>query len=334
MNALEILYYIGYRASRLYKTLKRKRLDHPVISVGNLTLGGTGKTPTVIAIAQEALKRGFKPCVLTRGYKGKIKKPLIVSKGNGPLCGPFDAGDEAFLMAERLKGVEVIKAANRYEGSLLSENADLYILDDGFQHWKLHRDKDVLLVDSIDPFGNGRLFPSGKLREPSSETKRADTIVITRSSNEQGDLIAELKKFNKDAAYYLSQVEPSGLVRHDGELIATDELTNKRVYAFCGIGNPGSFIQTVLRFGVSLVGFRSFRDHHVYSDNDIEIIRQEAARTRADWVLMTEKDLVKLNMFKLPNNFVALRVDFRIEDGFYDTIFDLNSKTESPGNGG
>ncbi|UCG77327.1 MAG: tetraacyldisaccharide 4'-kinase [Nitrospirota bacterium] len=326
MKAIEAAYYIGYRISRAYKTYKKKRLDHPVISVGNLTLGGTGKTPAVIAIAEEALKRGFKPCVLTRGYKGKVKKPMIVSKGNGPLCSPFDAGDEAFLMAERLKGVEIIKSANRYEGSLLSENADLFIIDDGYQHWSLHRDKDILLVDSIDPFGNGRLFPAGTLREPSSEVKRADAVVMTRTSDQSDDITDSLRNINPKASYYNSTVEASWLVRHDGQLLSTGELPKKRAYAFCGIGNPGSFIQSVLRFGVFLVGFKAFRDHHLYTDQNINEIRQEAVKTRADWVLMTEKDLVKLNKFKLPNNFIAIRIDFKIDNGFYDNIFNFNSK--------
>ncbi len=334
MKALEVAYYIGYRVSRAYKTYKKKSLPYPVISVGNLTLGGTGKTPAVIAIAEEGLTRGYKPCVLTRGYKGKIKKPVIVSKGNGPLCSPFDAGDEAFLMAERLKGVEIIKSADRYEGSLLSENADLFILDDGYQNWKVHRDKDVLLIDSIDPFGNDRLFPVGRLREPSSEVKRADAIIITRASEEQNDLVERLRTYNKDAAYYLAGVNASWLARHDGELFPTNELHRKRVYAFCGIGNPGSFIQSMLRCGVYLVGFKAFRDHHVYKDQNIEEIRQEAVKTRADWVMMTEKDLVKLNSFKLPNNFIAMRIDFQIEKGFYDNIFNLNNTQKAERNGG
>lgn len=329
MNAFEVAYYIGYRVSKAYKTYKKKRLPSPVISVGNLTLGGTGKTPAVIAIAEEAIKRGYTPCILTRGYRGKIKKPVIVSKGNGPLCSPFDAGDEAFLMAERLKGVEVIKSADRYEGGHLSENANLFILDDGYQHWKLHRDKDILLIDSIDPFGNGKLFPSGKLREPSSEVKRADVIVITRASEAHNDLLDTLKTYNKDAEYYLSHVNATWLVRHDGELFSANEILRKRVYAFCGIGNPGSFIQSVLRFGVYLVGFKSFRDHHIYTDQNIEEIRQEAMKTGANWILMTEKDLVKLNKFKLPKDFVALRVDFQIDRGFYDNIFNLNRRLKS-----
>jgi len=334
MNILEMIYYVGYRTARAYKSARRKRIGHRVISVGNLTLGGTGKTPAVIAIAEEALRRGFRPCVLTRGYRGRIRKPVIVSKGNGPLCSPFDAGDEAFLLAERLRGVEVIKAADRYAGSLLSEKANLFILDDGFQHWRLHRDHDILLVDSLDPFGNGRLFPLGKLRELPREAGRADTIVITRSSGEEGEIVSELRKYNGRARFYTAGVRPTWIVMHNGELLPAPELYRKRVFAFCGIGNPGSFIQSVLRFGVYMVGFRSFRDHHVYSDDDITRIRQEAVRTRADWVLMTEKDLVKLNRFKLPNNFAALRIDFEIESDFYDNIFNVNeSKDKSGGKG-
>ena len=149
---------------------------------------------------------------------------------------------------------------------------------------------------------------------------------MTRTGKAPDRLIGELKKYNKNADYYLSDVKSSCLAGHDGELHRTDELEGKRVYAFCGIGNPGAFVQTILRFGISLVGFKSFRDHHIYSENDISGIRQEAVRTRADMVVMTEKDLVKLNRFKLPGNFIALRIDFDIDNIFYDNVLSFNNR--------
>jgi tetraacyldisaccharide 4'-kinase len=324
-----MLYYAGYRISREYKSLTKKRLRHPVISVGNITLGGTGKTPAVIAIAQEALKRGYRPCVLTRGYKGKIRKPLFVSRGNGALHGPIEAGDEAVLMSERLKGVEVIKSANRYEGGLLSHNANLFIVDDGYQHWRLHRDKNILLIDAIDPFGNGKLLPLGRLREPLKEVRRADTIVITRSNGEDG-LIEKLKTYNPNAGYFLSTMKPARLVKQSGESLPVDTLRGKRIYAFCGIGNPGGFIQTLVRFGITLVGFKSFEDHHVYTEKETDAIYQEAMRTSADSVITTEKDMIKMGDIFLPHPFAALRIEFEVSRLFYERIFAFQHNKGTP----
>jgi len=325
MNVLEIMYYLGYLVSRSYRNSRKKTLPNPVISVGNLTLGGTGKTPTVIAIAEEAVQRGYKPCVLTRGYKGKIKAPIFVSRGSGPLHSPGEVGDEAVLMAERLKGVEIVKSPDRYKGGLLSQTADLFIIDDGYQHRQLQRDHDILLIDHIDPFGNGKLLPLGRLREPVKEVKRADTILITRPSGEDG-LVEQLKKYNPHAHYFRSNVIPSQLVKQNGEQIATGTLSGKRIFAFCGIGNPGGFVQTLVRFGISLVGFKSFQDHHVYRHAEIDLIKEEATRTKADLIVTTEKDMVKLGEITLPEDVVALRIDIDIPDDFYDTIFDFSKK--------
>jgi tetraacyldisaccharide 4'-kinase len=179
---------LAYRRFSYAYFKKPDKLPAKVISIGNLTLGGTGKTPAVISIAQEAKKRGFTPCVLARGYKGKAKETCFISKGEKPLLNSREAGDEAYLMAEILKGMPVVKGKNRYEaGKLALENFQseiLFILDDGFQHWRLHRDIDVLLIDATDPFGNEKLFPEGIMREPFSAIRRAHFIVITKADVE------------------------------------------------------------------------------------------------------------------------------------------------------
>ncbi|MGE5892711.1 MAG: tetraacyldisaccharide 4'-kinase [bacterium] len=332
MNVVEIMYYLGYRVSRGYRTLKKKTLSHPVISVGNITLGGTGKTPAVIALAEEAVRRGFRPCILTRGYRGRLKKPVFVSRGSGPLYSPFEAGDEAVLMAQRLHGVEVIKAANRHEGALLSRNANLFILDDGYQHWGLHRDKNILLIDAIDPFGNGKLFPLGPLREPLKEIRRADTIVVTRSSGDHG-FIERLKPYSRNAAFYHASIKATWLIKQNGDILPAEHLVGKRIYAFCGIGNPGGFIQTLLKFGILLVGFKSFPDHHVYRETEMEAMYQESVRTMADMIITTEKDFIKLGGMILPDSVTALRVEFDINKDFYDSIFVFGRKKGIAGGG-
>jgi tetraacyldisaccharide 4'-kinase len=165
MTPLELLYYLGYSVHRGYGTKTQKRLPARVISIGNITLGGTGKTPAAIALTYEAKQRGFAPCILTRGYGGKAKGPCFVSRGEGPLLNAYDAGDEAFLMAEKLKGIPVVKGPDRYEAGMFalrnlrvqtahSQSEWIFILDDGFQHWGLFRDMDILLLDGMNPFGN------------------------------------------------------------------------------------------------------------------------------------------------------------------------------------
>src|SRR4030066_541814 len=192
MNLIEGLYYIGYSIKKYNDLKNQKKLPFKVISIGNITVGGTGKPPATMAIAEEAKRRGFVPVILTRGYKGKIKGPCFVSKGEGPLLSEEDAGDEPIIMAEKLKGVPIVKGENRYDAGILAiENLKseisnlkseiLFILDDGFQHWKLFRDKDLLLIDGTNPFGNKRLLPVGPLREPLRAIGRADIVVITKT---------------------------------------------------------------------------------------------------------------------------------------------------------
>ena len=175
MGLPEFLYYVGLSLKRAFVLRHRKKLPYRVISIGNITVGGTGKTPAAIALAQEAKKRGFSPVILTRGYKGSAKGPCFVTRGEGPLLNVREAGDEPVLMAEKLSGVPVVKTGNRYEAGMFAlQNMDsqlsgpdsqpLFILDDGFQHWKLYRDKDVLLIDSGDPFGNRSIIASREIK--------------------------------------------------------------------------------------------------------------------------------------------------------------------------
>jgi tetraacyldisaccharide 4'-kinase len=215
----------------MYSTYKKpQRLPAKVISVGNLTLGGTGKTPAVIAIAEEAKKRGASPCILTRGYKGRSKGPCFIGRVQGsevrghgekaPCCLPLDpsiCGDEPVLMAERLKDVPIVKCADRYQGGMFAltlqpsafgPQPPVFILDDGFQHWNLYRDIDILLIDASDPFGNEKLFPEGRLREPLRSMKRAHVIVLTKADAVNDGTIktltGKIKRYNPDAPVFSS----------------------------------------------------------------------------------------------------------------------------------
>ena len=308
-------------------------LPAKVISIGNLTLGGTGKTPAVIAVAQEAKKRGHKPCILTRGYRGRAKDISFVSRGEGPLIGPLEAGDEAYLMAETLKGVTIIKGKNRFKAGIAAfDNAQLaivnlqcptlFILDDGFQHWKLHRDVDVLLIDATNPFGNERLFPEGILREPFSAMKRAHIIVITKADMApQGAITAmtrKIKQHNQEAPIFTASHKPGGLVTCSGESRELATLLDKEIYAFSGIANPSYFQASLTSAGARVVKFLNFRDHYIYRQKDIDNITSGAAGLD---IVTTEKDLVKLRELDVPDNLSALKIGFSIDIDFYDYLF-------------
>lgn len=352
MRLPELLYYAGYSVHRRYRTNNRKRLPGKVLSIGNITLGGTGKTPAAIALAIEAKTRGYRPCILTRGYKGKVKGPCFVSDGSGSLMDSHQAGDEAVLMADKLEGVPVVKGSDRYEAGMYAieklkiQNSKfknlssepgteiLFILDDGFQHWGLFRDKDILLIDGTNPFGNRRLLPLGYLREPLKAIGRADIIVITnvpeltytgegkRNQSLQIEaLTEELKKYNAAAPIFFSEHRPVKFRSLDGKLFSPDWARDKSLYAFCGIGNPLSFRDTLLSTGTDLKGFKTFRDHYTFTVNDMRAIAEDAEKSGAGWIVTTEKDIMRLGGFDLPDNLVSLVIEFQVGEKFYDEVF-------------
>ncbi len=356
MTVFEFLYYLGCSIKKHSALKNQKKLPHKVISLGNITLGGTGKTPAAIALARKAQGRGFRPCILTRGYKGKAEGPCFVSKGEGPLLDEYQAGDEAILMAEKLKGVLIVKGSNRYEAGMFALNVsdhdhkpDLFILDDGFQHWALFRDKNILLIDSTNPFGNRRLIPLGLLREPIREIKRADIVVITNIDNagrgkelgvppthpspskgegKGGDvrsLIEEIRQYNPKAPIFSAEHRPSIFITANGNTFPLAWAKGKKYFGFCGIGNPQSFKKTLLSADadMELKGLITFRDHHRYTAGDLQMIMLNAERTGAEWIVTTEKDIMRLKGLDMPEHVVSLAIEFSIEEKFYDAIFRL-----------
>lgn len=299
----------------LYKTglKKTRRLPSKVISIGNLTLGGTGKTPATIALAEEAKRRGFKPCILTRGYKG---------------------GDEPIVIAERLKDVPIVKGKDRYKSGifaidnlnsqLLTLNSQLiFILDDGFQHWALYRDVDVLLINATDPFGNKRLFPEGILREPLNAIERAHIIVLTKTDAVTQEQITALsrriRQYNSNAPLYMAFHKPVSLINPNGVVKDLDFIKGKRVYAFSGIANPAYFKTVLSSVGADVVEFKPFRDHYRYRQQDINKIIKKAEGLE---IITTEKDLVKLKGLRLTENIFALSIEFSINKEFFDYAFE------------
>jgi len=277
--------------------LRQEKLPCKVISVGNITVGGTGKTPMVIYLADLLKDRGFHPAVLSRGYKGKTKAPVnIVSDGKRVLLKPEDCGDEPVLIAKSLPGIPVLTGPQRHlTGRVALEQlgADLLILDDAFQHRQLARDIDVVLLNTAKPLGNGALLPAGPLRESPSALKRAHFIVRT------GDDAKITSVFSAQPEYLARHQAVAVVNGATGQASPLQNLEGRRVCAFAGIARPEAFRRTLIDIGAQVVAFMPFPDHHDYSREDIREIQKTAMKEKAEIIVTTEKDGVKLSRFHM-----------------------------------
>ncbi len=278
--------------------LKACRLSAPVVSVGNLTFGGTGKTPTVIALVRDLVRRGRRPAVLTRGYGRRGAAPLVVI-GPDPALDVDRTGDEPLEMAERLPGVPIVVDADRVRGGreAVRLGANILVLDDGFQHRRVARDLDLLLVDAGDPWGGGRLPPRGRLREPVGALERASAVLITKVSSSdlqavvQG-IIGEVERIAGPVPVLAARMVPARVRSPEGWR-SPEVLTGTRVLAFAGIARPQGFVDLLKESGAEVVATRWYRDHHRYVAGDVD--RIVAAATECGAVpVTTTKDAVKL----------------------------------------
>ena len=301
LQPLSWLYGIGVNFRNFLfdrNILKKRSFPIPVICVGNLTVGGTGKTPMVIMLARMLEEHGWKPAVLSRGYGGKRKgRAAVVSDGHEILMGPREGGDEPVLMGRSLPGVPVIVARERSHAGRVAVDrfqADVLILDDGFQHRRLARDMDIVLLDAGRPFGNGFLLPRGGLREPPTALRRADVVVMTSTEEEAAsppDDIPQIPVFS-------ARRRPVALVKgpaNETRLLA--DLAGEKVCAFTGIARPESFRRILEPLCGGIASFLPFPDHHVYTARDVENIRQVWRDSSARILLTTEKDGIKLARF-------------------------------------
>jgi tetraacyldisaccharide 4'-kinase len=311
--------------------LSRKRLPVPVISVGNITLGGSGKTPMVEKIAKRLSTEQKRAAILTRGYKGSSEgKTLLVSDGARLLAGANEAGDEAYMLARSLPSVAVVVGKDRFRSGMLAIrdlNAQALILDDGFQHLALRRDLDVVLIDGAEPFGHGHMFPRGLLREPLTGLSRAHIFVIIQGPEHQ-DLkgIQEvLRRYNRRAPIFSGKRRPLFLVAvPEGTRRELEEIRGKRCMAVSGIANPSSFLSLLLSLGTEVIGSFSFPDHHPYAREELRKIAGEAQGAGAHSILTTEKDAVRipLDLFPLPVPLLYLRMEIELSDdaGFFSLL--------------
>lgn len=291
-----------------------RRLPCRVISIGNLTLGGTGKTPMVEAVAGLLQREGLCVGILSRGYGGTSRKAItMVSDGERCLVSPSVAGDEPVLLAERLPGIPVVVARDRYAAGMLAIErfgVSVIVLDDGFQHVQLARDVNILVLDAARPFGNGRLFPRGDLRERPAALTRAHAIVLTHWDPDNAYPIAALALPQPAPPVFYSQHEPLDLRRFDdGHILPPTSLKGRRILAFCGIGTPEHFRQTLQRLEAEVVTCIAFPDHHPFTPADLEHLVQMAKYHGAEMLVTTEKDGVRLREYRpLPGHMWALRI--------------------------
>ncbi|MGL4393449.1 MAG: tetraacyldisaccharide 4'-kinase [Fusobacteriaceae bacterium] len=327
MTVLVFIYYaITFIRNKLFDMgilSMREVSGVEIICVGNITVGGTGKTPCVQFFVKRLQRQGKKVAIVSRGYKGKRKKdPFLVSDGRKIFCTARESGDESFLHALNLK-VPVIVSVDRYAGCLFAKKhyaVDAIVLDDGFQHRKLKRNRDIVLIDATNPFGGGNLLPIGTLREDFRRAcKRASEFIITKSNFVTERDVEFLKRYLKQK----QENKPVSIARHGvvslcdikGNQKPLFWINDKRVLLFSGLANPMNFEKTVISLNPKYIERVDFLDHHEFKRKDIAKIREIANQMRAEYILTTEKDFVKLPLDLNLENVYILKIEFEmVED--------------------
>ena len=329
---------IGYGAivrcrHTLYKEniFQTKKLPCVVISIGNLTVGGTGKTPMTIHLARMIRRLGYHVGVISRGYRGSAEKiGGVVCDGRSILMEPDMAGDEPFMIAKKLKSVPVLVGENRFKAGMRAIRefeVDVILLDDGFQHLRLERDVNLVLLDCKSPFGNGHLLPRGTLREPIGSLSRGDVFVLTRYDSFKDTTINISNRLPPDKPVFVSSHRP--FVSHifkGGDVSVESDLPESfannsgflkghPAVCFSGIARNDDFMHTVKNIGCKVTRFFSFPDHHRYSEQDLNKIATAAKLTNAEFILTTAKDLVRIpKRIKWPSDFVVIDVKISFGD--------------------
>lgn len=301
LNLLSLIYGFFVRILVFYYRFNSYKLNCKVISVGNITLGGTGKTPFVEILARHLFEKGCKVAILSRGYKG---------------------GDEAYLLRKNLgESIPILVGRDRIRNAKKAKelyNPDTIILDDGFQHWKLFRDLDIVLIDVRNPFGNNYLIPRGILREPLSSLKRAKIVVLTKINKEENvSLISKrIKEINPKIEIFKAKYLPQDFIDISEKQYQLSFIKEKRICLLCGIGEPEFFEFTLKNLGAELVLKFIFSDHYVYKERDIERIINSCIENNVKIIVTTQKDNIRLYPFHkmLKPYLFILRAKIELED--------------------
>jgi len=344
-KALDPLFFLGRPFSPIYSSLMKLReylyltgvfrqqsVDVPVISIGNLVLGGTGKTPTVQHLAKLLVEHGYQPAIVCRGYGGKAKEAVnIVSDGKNVFLTAVLSGDEPNLHAHSVPGVPVLTGKRRIFPSRYATqqfNCDVIILDDGFQHLSVKRDLDVILFDSTALAGNSRVFPGGPLREPISALNRCHAFLLTGQNLSKQARTRQfanlLKQKFPERPVFLSSVNTARLLEQNGKV--SHNGGTKKLFGFCGIANPLRFERSLLNLGVQLVGFQTLKDHSAYSQPLVAHLCDRAAERGAQALVTTEKDFIKLRDLKLSLPLYVLKVQQSIDQDFDHFVLEMLEK--------
>jgi len=317
LKILSLIYgSVIFLRNKLYdlNILKSKKAEGvEVICIGNIVAGGTGKTPAVQYFVKKYLNEGKKVGILSRGYKGKRKEDLLLVRNNKEiLATSAESGDEAYLHALNLK-VPVAVSKDRYKGAVYLRDVckvDIIIMDDGFQHRKLTKDKNIILIDATNPFGGNDYLPKGRLRESLESLKRADELIITKSNYVNSESLEKIKqrlsKYEKKIS--IATFSEENFYNMNGEEKELSIVKDKKILIFSSIANPKIFYETVKRLEPSQIEEIKFEDHHLYKTEEIKNISEKGKDY--DYIVTTEKDIVKIN--EKIDKLLILKMGFKI----------------------
>lgn len=346
-NKLESLFFFGRPLGPLYGAAMRIReqlytkqvftqhkVDVPVISVGNLVLGGTGKTPTVIFLANLLKNHGHRPAIISRGYGGRAKGDVnVVCDGNTLLMSVVDSGDEPAMIATSLRDSPVLTGKKRIvpcKHAVKTLGADCIILDDGFQHMGVKRDINLVLFDADNLAGNSRIFPGGPLREPVAALNRTSAFLITGqtpANKERSDAFCDLLRTRFSTIPVFTSTYSQIQLWHKDRQISRDEHLGP-AYLFCAIANPDRVLKTAKEQGVEVTASRFLQDHKEYSQQLISTICKHAEESNAKCLLTTEKDFVKIQNYQFSLPLYVIKIKQEPEPGFSDFIMDELNKVK------
>ncbi len=351
LHAMSLVYGLGVMITLyFYRSgiLKRHHLACKVISLGNITVGGTGKTPTAQRLASIIRDLGYRVVILNRGYRAGWKGNVgVVSDGRKIYMSVNEAGDEAYLLAKSLPGVPVIIGRDRTETgeyAIARFNAQFIILDDAYQHWQLERDLDIVLIDTLNVFGNNRILPRGTLREPLENLDRAKVFLLTKVDQSSDDAREQIKEtlsvYNPEALVVESVHKPKCFVEvadwyrdFRSNPVELQTIADKVVVAFSGIGNPSSFEQTIMDIGAADVCGIRYQDHHLYTMAEMQYIMEQAVEKGAVALITTEKDAVKIPAefihSERPLPVYVLGIEVRFMEGYEEFMTLIGRMAES-----